>query len=249
MTDLPEPRPDPQLATRLADITQRMARACVAAGRPADACRLLAVTKTRTAAEVAALAALGQRDVGENYVAEALAKKAALADPDLVWHLIGPLQANKTREVAEHFSWVHGLDRERIARRLNDQRPAHLPPLNVCLQVNIDDEDSKSGVALAELAPLAEAVLALPRLRLRGLMTIPRPGQAPGPGNGFARLADALQSLAGPTLAGTIRRAETPGSPLFDTLSMGMSDDFELAIAHGATWVRVGTALFGPRKP
>lgn len=244
MTELPA-----NLETRLADITARMRGACLAAGRPADACRLLAVSKTRSAADVAAFAALGGRDVGENYVAEAVAKMAALPGNDLVWHLIGPLQGNKTREVAEHFSWVHSLDRERIARRLNDQRPAHLPPLNVCLQVNIDDEDSKAGVPLAELPPLAEAVLALPRLRLRGLMTIPRPGQPAGTGNAYARVAAALQSLAGPTLAGTIRRAETPGSPLFDTLSMGMSDDFELAIAHGATWVRVGTALFGPRKP
>lgn len=239
------------LAGRYAEIRARMRRACLAAGRPEDACRLLAVSKTRTAAEIAALARLGARDFGENYVQEAVPKIAALAASghDLAWHLVGPLQSNKTREAAAHFAWVHSIEREKIARRLNDQRPEHLPPLNVCLQVNIDDEDSKSGVPPAAVPELAAAVAALPRLRLRGLMTIPRPGQPAGPGSAYARLSSLLLSLAGGTLAGTIQPPATAAAPALDTLSMGMSDDFEQAIAHGATWVRIGTALFGPRNP
>lgn len=238
-------------ATRLTDIRARLRSACIGAGRPADACRLLAVSKTRTPAEIAALADLGVSDFGENYVQEALPKIAALRERGLAWHLIGPLQSNKTREAAEHFAWVHSLDREKIARRLNDQRPAGLPPLNVCLQVNIDDEDSKSGLAPEAVATLAAVVAGLPRLRLRGLMTIPRPGQAADPGNAYARLAALQQSLARQAGAGTIPGLDaTPGleASALDTLSMGMSDDFELAIAHGATWVRIGTALFGPRE-
>lgn len=223
-------------ASRISQIRERMRAACRRSGRDDDACRLLAVAKTRSAEEILEAAGNGIVDVGENYVQEALPKILALAGLPLTWHLIGPLQSNKTREVAEHFDWVHSIDRERIARRLNDQRPAHLPPLNVCLQVNIDGEDSKNGVAPADLQALAQAVSAMPRLRLRGLMTIPCPGQTAGPGNAYARLAKTLQELAG-----TI--------PGLDTLSMGMSDDFELAIAEGATWVRIGTALFGPRPP
>lgn len=229
----------PSLPDRYAHLNQSIRMACLDAGRRADACRLLAVSKTRGADEIRALAALGQRDVGENYVQEALAKMAQLSDLPLIWHLIGPLQSNKTREVAEHFDWVHTLDREKIARRLNDQRPAGRPPLNVCIQVNIDSEDAKSGVAADQVAELSRAILAMPRLRLRGLMTIPRPGQPEGPGNAFARLATTMQELA-VTIPGL---AAGP----FDTLSMGMSDDFPQAIAHGATWVRIGTALFGPR--
>lgn len=220
----------------ISQIRERMRIACQQSGRDAGACHLLAVTKTRSPDEIRQAADNGVVDFGENYVQEALPKIEALADLRFVWHLIGPLQSNKTREVAEHFDWVHSIDRERIARRLNDQRPAHLPPLNVCLQVNIDSEDSKAGVSPADLPALARAVSAMPRLRLRGLMTIPRPGQSAGPDNAYARLAKTLQELAG-----TI--------PGLDTLSMGMSDDFELAIAEGATWVRIGTALFGPRLP
>ncbi|MFZ5724308.1 MAG: YggS family pyridoxal phosphate-dependent enzyme [Pseudomonadota bacterium] len=244
--------PDHSLAARLAALDARIRAACRQAGRPDDACRLLAVAKTRSAAEIAALAALGCRDIGENYVQEALPKMDALAGRGLRWHLIGPLQSNKTREVAARFDWVHSLDREKIARRLNDQRPDDRPPLDVCLQVNIDDEGSKAGVPPAALPELAQAVLALPRLRLRGLMTIPRPDQPAGAGNAYARLAALRQSLesviAGPSFAGTIQPARHPAAPALDTLSMGMSDDFELAIAHGATWVRIGTALFGPRE-
>jgi pyridoxal phosphate enzyme (YggS family) len=233
------------LADRFHLLNDGIRNACLDAGRPADACRLLAVSKTRSAAEVRALAALGQRDVGENYVQEALEKMAQLNDLPLVWHLIGPLQSNKTREVAEHFDWVHSLDREKIARRLNDQRPPGRQPLNVCIQVNIDSEDAKSGVAPADVAALATAILAMPRLQLRGLMTIPRPGQPEGPGNAFARLATTLQELA-VTIPG-LAAGQAGASGAFDTLSMGMSDDFPQAIAHGATWVRIGTALFGPR--
>ncbi len=235
------PDADRPLDQRLSDLHARIRAACLAAGRDPGSCRLLAVSKTRDAGEIRALHALGQADFGENYVQEALPKIAALAGSGIRWHLIGPLQSNKTREVAGHFDWVHSLDREKIARRLNDQRPAHLPPLQVCIQVNIDDEDSKSGLAPGEVEALARVVAGLPRLRLRGLMTIPRPDQPAGHGSAYARLAQTMQHLAG-TIPGLDRAA-------FDTLSMGMSDDFEAAIAHGATWVRIGTALFGPRPP
>lgn len=229
------------LQTRTASLQARIAAACQRAGRAPDACRLLAVSKTRPVEDIRRAAAAGLIDFGENHVQEALPKIAALTDLGLVWHLIGPLQSNKTREVATHFTWVHSLDREKIARRLNDQRPDHLPPLQVCIQVNSDHEDSKAGVAPAEAAALARVVVALPRLQLRGLMTIPRPNQPDGSDNAYARLATTMQ-----TLAGTI-----PGldHSTFDTLSMGMSDDFECAIRYGATWVRVGTALFGRRAP
>lgn len=226
MTDTPE--------SRVTRIRERIRAACLTAGRPAGACGLLAVSKTRSPDEIRELADLGLTDFGENYVQEALPKMDALADLHLVWHLVGPLQANKTRDVATRFDWVHSLDRERIARRLSEQRPDNLPPLNVCLQVNIDEENTKSGVALSGLPALAATVATLPRLRLRGLMAIPLPGQPDGPSSAYARLAKTLQELAG-----TI--------PGLDTLSMGMSDDFEPAIANGATWVRIGTALFGPR--
>lgn len=246
---MPPATPDTStLAARLAQIDARIRAACRQAGRPEDACRLLAVAKTRPAADIAALADLGVVDIGENYVQEALPKMDALAGryPQLAWHLVGPLQSNKTRDVAARFAWVHSVDREKIARRLSEQRPDHLPPLNICLQVNIDDEDSKSGVPPEAVAELAQAVAGLPRLRLRGLMTIPRPGQAAGAGNAYARLAGILQSL--PATIARPGATPGPGASALDTLSMGMSDDFELAIAHGATWVRIGTALFGPRE-
>lgn len=239
----------PDTTARLAALESRVREACLRAGRAPGACRLLAVSKTRDIDEIRMVAAAGATDFGENYVQEALPKIAGLADLHLTWHLIGPLQSNKTWEVAAHFAWVHSIDRERIARRLNDQRPPGLPPLNVCLQVNIDDEESKAGVSLAALPALARAVATMPRLRLRGLMVIPRPDQPAGPANAYARLAQTLQALAGtiPDRADPDRDGQNPGGERFDTLSMGMSDDFELAIAHGATWVRIGTALFGPR--
>ncbi len=234
------------LEHRLASLRARIDTACAQAGRSPGTCRLLAVSKTRDSAEIHSAAMLGQADFGENYVQEALPKITALAElpappGGIHWHLIGPLQANKTRVVAEHFAWVHSLDRERIARRLNDQRPAHLPPLDVCLQINLDGEASKSGVAPADARALATVVVGLPHLRLRGLMTIPRPDQSTAADNAYARLAQTMRELAG-TIPGL-------DSTMFNTLSMGMSDDFELAIAHGATWVRIGTALFGTRPP
>ena len=228
------------LAASLAAVRSRLAEALNEAGRPASDARLLAVSKTKPAALIREAWHLGQREFGENYVQEALAKQAELADLDgIVWHFIGPLQSNKTREVAEHFTWVHSVDREKIARRLNDQRPEAMPPLEVCLQVNISDEATKSGVSLAELPALAEAVLAMPRLRLRGLMAIPAPAETPeAQREPFAHLREALEAL----------RRRFPGAPL-DTLSMGMTSDLEAAGREGATLVRVGTAIFGEREP
>lgn len=228
------------LSESLASARKRLARALYAAERPADAARLLAVSKTKPAAMIRAAWALGQREFGESYVQEALEKQAELRDLNgIIWHFIGPLQSNKSRAVAERFDWVHSIDRDKLARRLNEQRPAELPPLNVCLQVNVSGEASKSGVDFEALPALAESVLALPRLRLRGLMTIPAPAatleaqRAP-----LARLHQALEAL----------RARFPEAEL-DTLSMGMSDDLEAAILEGATLVRLGTAIFGAREP
>lgn len=221
-------------AQRLDSLCSRITQACSRAGRLRESVTLIAVSKTRSADEVAALADLGQRHFGENYLQEALPKIHALGDRDLCWHFIGPLQSNKTREVAAHFHWVHSLDREKLARRLSDQRPQELGPLNVCLQVNIDREESKNGVALEQLPALAAAVAQLPRLRLRGLMAIPRANSPDHNRDAFHRLAMTLSSC-GNTIPG------------LDALSMGMSDDFETAIAAGATHIRIGTALFGPR--
>jgi len=202
-------------------------------GRP-GAVTLVAVSKTRAAAEIEAAAACGQTDFGENYLQEALAKMTACR-PALTWHFIGPVQSNKTRDVAARFAWVHALDREKIARRLDAARPAALPPLNVCLEVNISGEASKSGVAPGEIGALATAVAGLPRLRLRGLMTMPAPAtEFEAQRRPFRRLRELFESL----------RAD--GHAL-DTLSMGTSGDMEAAIAEGATMVRIGTAIFGPR--
>lgn len=228
------------LSESLASARKRLTRALDAAERPADAARLLAVSKTKPATMIRAAWALGQREFGENYVQEALEKQAELTDLNgIIWHFIGPLQTNKSRPVAEHFDWIHSVDRDKLARRLNDQRPDELPPLNVCLQVNVSGEASKSGVDFEALPALAETVLALPRLRLRGLMAIPAPAttleaqRAP-----LACLHQALEAL----------RARFPEAEL-DTLSMGMSDDLEAAILEGATLVRLGTAIFGAREP
>lgn len=224
----------PSLPERLAAVHAHIRAAAVAAGRPADAVTLIAVSKTHPAADIRAAAELGQRHFGENYLQEALAKQDELADmPGLVWHFIGPVQANKTRAMAHRFDWVHSVDRLRIAERLNAQRPPELPPLNVCLQVNVSGESSKSGASLSELPALAAAVGALPRLRLRGLMAIPAPADDPAEQRRpFRILRQALDTLAMPGL---------------DCLSMGMTDDMEAAIAEGATFVRIGTAIFGPR--
>jgi PLP dependent protein len=204
-------------------------------GREADSVRLIAVSKTQSADAIRAVAALGQTDFAENYLQEALPKLAALADLPLTWHFIGQLQGNKTRAVAESFHWVHTLDRERIAVRLHEQRPTHAPPLNVCLQVRLEDEPGKGGISKTEVAALARRVLELPRLRLRGLMCIPPPREGfEAQRQLFAELADCARAL------------REQGMPV-DTLSMGMSGDLEAAVAAGATCVRIGTAIFGER--
>jgi hypothetical protein len=218
-------------------VLNRIADACTHAGRPVDSVTLLAVSKTFGPESVRAAFDAGCRQFGENYVQEALDKIAALADlrSQIVWHLIGPLQSNKTRPVAEAFDWVHSVDRLKIAQRLSEQRPAHLPPLQVCLQVNISGETSKSGFAPAEVPDVARTVAALPRLRLRGLMAIPEPA------------ADlAAQRAPHQALRELLATLNDSGLAL-DTLSMGMSADLEAAVAEGATIVRVGTAIFGGR--
>jgi pyridoxal phosphate enzyme (YggS family) len=223
------------LAGRLEETRTRIASAAMRYGRNADSVRLVAVSKAQPAAAIRTAAECGQRDFGENYVQEALPKLAALADLELRWHFIGQLQANKTRAVAEQFQWAHTLDRERIAIRLNEQRPAHAPPLNVCIQVSLGDEPGKGGINRDELLPLATRIAQLPRLKLRGLMSIPPPSES----------FDEQRSLFA-MLASYQRELVERGFAL-DTLSMGMSADLEPAIAEGATCVRVGTAIFGER--
>jgi pyridoxal phosphate enzyme (YggS family) len=229
------------LRERHAAVLTRIEAACRAAGRRPDSVTLLAVSKTFPASSVLALADCGQRSFGENYLQEAQDKISACAtqrpDLPLEWHFIGPIQSNKTRPIAESFAWVHSVERERVARRLAEQRPAGAAALQVCLQVNIGAEDSKSGCAPAEVPALAEQVAAMAGLRLRGLMAIPRPQPDHGEQRRqFAELRRIFESLV------------ARGLPL-DTLSMGMSEDLEAAIAEGATIVRVGSALFGPRQP
>jgi PLP dependent protein len=220
------------IAENIAKVRERIREAAQASRRDPEAVGLLAVSKTKPAAAIREASACGQRDFGENYLQEALAKQLELADLDLTWHFIGPIQSNKTKAIAEHFHWVHSVDRLKIAQRLSEQRPAHLPPLNICLQVNVSGEASKSGCAPEDLPALAQAVTQLPRLRLRGLMTIPEPSDDPrAQREPLARLRQLRDSL----------------NANLDTLSMGMSQDLEAAIAEGATWVRIGTALFGAR--
>lgn len=216
----------------LAAVRARIAAACRAAGRDPAQVRLLAVSKTFGAQAVAAAHAAGQSEFGESYVQEALPKIAALPRAGLTWHFIGPVQSNKTREIAGAFDWVHGVDRLKIAQRLSGQRPAGLPPLQVCVQLNISGEASKSGAAPEQAAELCRAVAALPNLKLRGLMAIPAPG--PDARAAFARLRERFDALCRAGLA-------------LDTLSAGMSDDLEAAIAEGSTLVRIGTAIFGNR--
>ena len=225
------------IADKLQQVRARVQAACAHAARPVQSVTLLAVSKTHDAAAVREALAAGAHDFGENYVQEALDKSAALADvrAQIVWHLIGPLQSNKTRVVAEHFDWVHSVDRLKIAQRLSEQRPPQLAPLQVCLQVNISGEASKSGLAPAEVPAVAAAVAALPRLVLRGLMAIPEPAA------GFAAQRAPHRALR--ELLGTL---QAQGLAL-DTLSIGMSDDLEAAIAEGSTMVRIGTAIFGAR--
>jgi PLP dependent protein len=225
---------------RLQQVKARIADACRLAGRDVQSVTLLAVSKTQPPAVVQQAAAAGQRAFGENYVQEALDKIGALAalGPGLEWHLIGPLQSNKTRAAATAFDWVHSVDRLKIAQRLSEQRPAGLPPLNICLQVNTSGEPSKGGLAPGELAAVAHAVAALPGLKLRGLMAIPEPVE---PAMGFE-----AQRVPHRALRLLFDRLNAEGLAL-DTLSMGMSADLEAAVAEGATLVRVGTAIFGER--
>lgn len=220
------------IAENIAKVRERIREAEQACGQPSGGVALLAVSKTKPAADIREAHAAGLDDFGENYLQEALGKQVELADLALTWHFIGPIQSNKTRPIAEHFHWVHSVDRLKVAERLSAQRPAHLPPLNVCLQVNVSGEASKSGCAPEELPALARAVAALPNLKLRGLMAIPEPTEdVAAQRAAFARLRELLTAL----------------NLGLDTLSMGMSHDLEAAIAEGATWVRIGTALFGAR--
>ena len=220
------------IANNIAKVAARIREAAQAAARNPDQVHLLAVSKTQPAAAIRQACQAGLHDFGENYLQEALEKQADLADLPLTWHFIGPIQSNKTKSIAEHFDWVHSVDRLKIAQRLSDQRPESLPPLNICLQVNVSGEASKSGCEPQDVPQLAQAIAALPRLRLRGLMAIPEPTDDPTEQRAaFARL----------------RHLQAELQMDLDTLSMGMSQDLEAAIAEGATWVRIGTALFGAR--
>jgi len=220
------------IAENIAKVGARIREAAQASQHNLADIGLLAVSKTKPAAAIREAYAAGLRDFGENYLQEALEKQAELSDLPLIWHFIGPIQSNKTRPIAEHFDWVHSVDRLKIAQRLSEQRPAHLPPLNICLQVNVSAEDSKSGCSPEALPELAKAIAALPNLRLRGLMAIPEPtDDVAAQHAAFAQLRQLRDDLA----------------LNLDTLSMGMSHDLEAAIAEGATWVRIGTALFGAR--
>ncbi|MFZ2235165.1 MAG: YggS family pyridoxal phosphate-dependent enzyme [Dokdonella sp.] len=225
--------PDDPIASTFHSIAARVIDAAAHAGHPA---KLLAVSKTKPADAIRELAELGQAAFGENYVQEAIKKQRQLSDLDIEWHMIGPLQSNKCRAVAENFDYLQTLDRERLLEPLARWRPPTREPLNVLIQVNIDDESSKSGCAVNEVAQLAEKIVALPMLRLRGLMAIPAPVADP---RSRAKAFDRMRSLF---------EELRVSLPSIDTLSMGMSEDFELAIAHGSTLVRVGTALFGARE-
>jgi len=220
------------IADNIGQVRQRIRAAADAVQRDANSIHLLAVSKTKPAQAVREAYAAGMCDFGENYLQEALGKQAELTDLPLSWHFIGPIQSNKTRAIAENFAWVHSVDRLKIAQRLSEQRPADLAPLNICIQVNVSGEASKSGCTPADLPALANAISALPRLKLRGLMAIPEPTEDRAAQDAaFAAFRDLQASLNLP----------------LDTLSMGMSHDLESAIAQGATWVRIGTALFGAR--
>lgn len=230
------------ITANLQQVQSRIAAACASAGRPEESVRLLAVSKTFGADAVREAFVAGQRAFGENYVQEGVEKIAALTDlrtgvNGIEWHMIGPLQSNKTRVVAEQFDWVHSVDRLKIAQRLSEQRPAHLAPLQLCLQVNISGEATKSGLLSADVAGIAHAVAALPRVVLRGLMAIPEP-------------AETLDAQRAPhrALHALMQSLQEAGMPL-DTLSIGMSADLEAAVMEGATMVRIGSAIFGSRPP
>ncbi|UXL38871.1 YggS family pyridoxal phosphate-dependent enzyme [Pseudomonas fragi] len=220
------------IAGNIAQVEARIRAAALAVQRDVTSIHLLAVSKTKPAAALREAYAAGVRDFGENYLQEARAKQVELADLPLCWHFIGPIQSNKTRDIAEYFAWVHSVDRLKIAQRLSEQRPEDLPPLNICIQVNVSGEASKSGCTPADLPALAAAISALPRVKLRGLMAIPEPTE------------DRTEQDAAFATVRTLQESLNMG---LDTLSMGMSHDLESAIAQGATWVRIGTALFGAR--
>ncbi|OOV87290.1 YggS family pyridoxal phosphate-dependent enzyme [Oceanospirillum linum] len=223
------------IARNLSGVRQQIDTYCAQYQRNITDVTLLAVSKTKPAELLRAAYDAGQRDFGENYLQESLDKQQELADLDINWHFIGPIQSNKTRAIAENFQWVHSVDRLKIARRLSEQRPTDLPPLNICLQVNISAEESKSGITVEKLPELARDVATLPNLNLRGLMAIPAPADT---------LAAQREPLAGLRRAMEALKAE---HPQLDTLSMGMSGDLEAAIAEGSTMVRIGTAIFGAR--
>ncbi|MFT5889571.1 MAG: pyridoxal phosphate enzyme (YggS family) [Zhongshania sp.] len=228
----------PSIAVNIAAIVTRISAAVNLFPNHGLAPILMAVSKTRSAEEVRAAVIAGASHIGENYLQEALSKQQALRDLDIVWHFIGPLQTNKTRAIASNFDWVHGVDRDKIIIRLNDQRPPELGPLNICLQVNINDEASKSGAASADLPALLELALRQPMLRVRGLMAIPANASDPQQQRQqFAVVNQLFRQL----------QAQFPSAKL-DTLSMGMSGDMEAAIAEGATIVRIGSDIFGPRR-
>ena len=223
------------IAERLQAVQSRIHAAENDAGRRLNTVTLLAVSKAQPASALRAAFTAGQRLFGENYLQEALNKQAELADLDIEWHFIGPIQSNKTQAIAQHFSWVHGVDRLKIAERLNAARPEYLPPLQICLQVNVSDETSKSGVLPTATMALADAIARLPRLRLRGLMAIPAPTPDIKMQRGqFRMVRELYETLRSRGLA-------------LDTLSIGMSEDFPAAIAEGATIVRIGSAIFGAR--
>ena len=224
------------IADNIALVGARIRAASLAAQRAEDSVQLLAVSKTKPSQALREAYAAGLRDFGENYLQEALGKQQELSDLPLIWHFIGPIQSNKTRSIAEHFDWVHSVDRLKIAQRLSEQRPAELPPLNICIQVNVSGEASKSGCTPADLPALASAISALPRLKLRGLMAIPEPTED-----------RAAQDAAFAAIGALNKHLQDSLNLPLDTLSMGMSHDLEAAIAQGATWVRIGTALFGAR--
>lgn len=222
------------LTERFQHVRSQIRHAVSIAGRPRDSVLLLAVSKTKPATDIASLYRLGQRHFAESYLQEALLKQQQLAAFNITWHFIGPLQSNKTKAIAGHFAWVHSVDRIKIAQRLSEQRPNHLPPLNVCLQINISKETSKSGVSLAELPALIEAVDELPRLRLRGVMAIPEPE------NNYAKQRQPYKQL--------YQAVQKLHRPDLDSFSFGMSSDLKAAIMEGATMVRIGTGLFGERR-
>jgi pyridoxal phosphate enzyme (YggS family) len=249
--------PDPtnglsESARRLRSVHQRIEAACQAAGRSPESVQLLAVSKTFGPEDVRALATQGQRAFGENYLQEALDKIQACAGleaPHLKWHFIGPIQSNKTRPIAEHFDWVHSVERDKVARRLSEQRPDHLAPLQVCLQIDLGEESTKSGCSPDEALHLAQQVATLPRLALRGVMAIPAPTVDPQrQRDQFRRVRTVFERIR-ETLQTSENAQVRESARCFDTLSMGMSGDLESAILEGSTVVRVGTALFGTRAP